>query len=190
MAQSYRTFVAVEIPKEVSDQAGRLIARLERTSANVKWVESENLHLTLKFLGDVEAIFIPDVCKAVGAAVADQAGFELELGGVGAFPNINRPRTIWLGVTKGHDELLALHDAIDAALADLGFRSETRRFTPHLTIGRVKQPSGASDELSQLIAQHDGFVAGKLPVDEVAIVSSKLERDGPVYTMLGHSALA
>ncbi len=190
MAQTYRTFVAVEIPTDVSEQAVRLVTRLNRTSAKVTWVESENLHVTLKFLGEVEATFIPDVCKAVRAVVANQSGFELELGGVGAFPNTSRPRTIWLGVTKGLDEMIALHDAVNEALANLGFRGENRRFVPHLTIGRVKQPSGTFAELSELITKHEDFVAGKLPVDEVAIVSSKLEREGPIYTILGHATLA
>ncbi len=190
MPHSYRTFIAVEIPTEVVTQVERLIGRLGQSSANVKWVEQGNLHLTLKFLGDVEVISIPEVCKAVSTAVANLPAFEVELAGVGAFPNVEKPRTVWLGVEKGRDELVELHDGIDGALADLGFRSEGRRFTPHLTLGRVRQRSDGSSDLIELIAQHDSFVAGKMTVDEIAVVSSKMGRDGPVYTMLGHVELA
>jgi len=116
--------------------------------------------------------------------------FDLELAGVGAFPNAQRPRTIWLGVANGRDEMIAMHEALEDSLADLGFRPEGRRFTPHLTLGRVKQSSQPCGDLAELLAKHDRFVTGKLPVDEVAIVSSKLGRDGPVYTMLGHTGLA
>ena len=118
MAQTYRTFIAVEISPGIADQAARLIGRLSRTGAKVKWVDPGNLHLTLNFLGDVEALLIPDICKAVSAAVADIDGFDLELAGVGAFPNVAKPRTIWLGAQKGEEEMVVLRDAIEAALPD------------------------------------------------------------------------
>lgn len=187
MAQTYRTFIAVEVSSGVAAQAARLIGRLERTSAKVRWVDPRTLHLTLKFLGEVEALLIPDLCKAVSAAVAAVEGFDMELAGVGAFPNTAKPRTIWLGARQGQEEMIALHDAIDAALADLGFRSEARRFKPHLTLGRVRQ---GHVELSALIAEHEDFSAGKLTVDEVVVMSSELTRDGPEYTPLGHAELA
>jgi len=190
MPRSYRTFVAVEIPTKVADQVGRLIGRLGQCGANVNWVESGNLHLTLKFLGDVRDTMIPEVCKTVDTVVSKLPAFDLELAGVGAFPNAEKPRTIWIGVAKGRDEMVTLHEALDGALAELGFRGDGRRFTPHLTLGRVRQRPRDLAELSELIAKHDSFVAGKLMVDEVAIVSSNLGREGPVYTNLGHADLA
>lgn len=190
MAEIVRTFVAVEIPFEVKDRAGRLITQLRASSAKVKWVAPQHLHWTLKFLGDVDMLEIPKVCSAVQKAVEPFAPFDVEARGAGAFPDLLRPRTVWIGMGEGTEAMVALHDAIDAALAPLGFRGENRRFRPHLTIGRVRQSDADGiDELSQLLQAAIDFESGLSTVYEVVVFSSELGPDGPTYEPLSHADL-
>ncbi len=142
MKSTLRTFVAVEISQQVRARAVELIAALGGAAAGVKWVEPENLHLTLKFLGEVHQREIVRVCQAVERGVAKVAPFELEVRGAGAFPTAARPHTVWLGAGDGTQEMVALHDRVEDALAELGHRKEHRRFQVHLTLGRVRGPVG------------------------------------------------
>lgn len=185
-----RTFIAIELPQAVTHRAGQLIDKLNVTSAKVKWVAPHNMHLTLQFLGDVDVRKIPDVCQAVQTAVEPLEPFELQCLGAGAFPNAHRPRTVWLGAGGGEERAVQLHDEIEAGLAKLGFRSERRRFTPHLTIGRVRHSASGIRELGELIEKNAQFDAGTFRVDEVLVISSRLERTGPVYEPLGRARLA
>ena len=184
-----RTFVAVEIGQDVRARAAALIKQLRSTDAKVKWVDTGSMHFTMKFLGEVDVREVPAICGAVTQAVAGMAPFEIEVRGAGAFPTAQRPRTIWLGVGAGTEQMVALHGAIEGSLVDLGFRTEGRRFRPHLTIGRVRSsPAGVSD-LGQLIEQNGHFLAGSTIVEDVVVFSSDLTPQGPVYEALGHAEL-
>ncbi len=189
MSQIIRTFVAVEIPLETKDKARRVISELAVTPAKVKWVEPLHLHWTLKFLGDVDILETPAICEAVARAAEPLACFEVETHGVGAFPDSRRPRTVWLGMRRGCEQMIELHDAIEFELAKLGYRSENRRFRPHLTIGRVRQSPAGVDELGGLIDQRNDFDGGVSLVDEVVVFSSILSRDGPTHEPLCHVEL-
>ncbi len=190
MKQRVRTFVAVETSEAVRAAAAKLIRKFARCDANVRWVEPENMHLTLKFLGDVDALEIPDVCRAVEQAVAEVPGFSFNVAGAGAFPKIERPRTLWLGVTSGAEELIELNKQIEKGLKTLGYPPDNRRFSPHLTLGRVKRTGPELDELSELITSLADHPVGTTAVDEVTVFSSELTREGPVYQALSHAALA
>ena len=181
-----RTFVAVELTPEIRGKAGDLIARLRRIVADVRWIVPENLHLTLKFLGDVEVLEIPRICSAVSAAVEDFSPFELEVLGAGAFPDLIRPRTIWLGVRAGNEALVELHNRLQAALAPMGFREEGRRFRPHVTLGRVRD-SVEESRFAQAFAQHAEYFAGGMVVGELTVFSSELSRQGSKYEAIGHA---
>jgi 2'-5' RNA ligase len=189
MQRSPRTFIAVEISSEVRMRAGRLIGRLEATGANVRWVKPEQLHLTLKFLGDVDLREIPEVCAAVARATATVPPFTLRIAGAGAFPNLGHPRTVWLGADEGVGEMSVLHERIDEALAELGFRAEHRQFRPHLTIGRVRNAESGMSALAEALSENRDFVAGVIDVDEVVTFSSELERSGPIHEPLATAAL-
>lgn len=189
MQRSIRTFLALEISEEIRARATELIELLRHTQADVKWVPPQNLHLTLKFLGNVHANEIPRVCQAVAKVTARMASFEIEVRGAGAFPHIDRPRTLWLGTTTGEQELVQLHDAVEQSLVPLGFREEHRRFHPHLTLGRVRHSPAVAELAGQLAEQAD-FLAGPLFADEVAVFASRLDRKGAEYEVVGHAPLA
>jgi 2'-5' RNA ligase len=152
----------------------------------VKWVEPESLHWTLKFLGDVDILETPAVCEAVRKAVEPLAPFDVEAWGVGAFPDIHNPRTIWIGMRDGSEQMIELHDAVELELSKLGYRSENRRYRPHLTIGRVRQSPDGIEELAELIEAHADFDAAVSMVEEVVVFSSQLNREGPTYEPLCH----
>ena len=181
--KSLRTFIAVEISAAVRTKAEELIELLRASRADVKWVEPHNLHLTLQFLGDVPENLIAEVCKAVERGAGEVEPFELEICGAGAFPNLGKPRTIWLGAKEGAERMADLHDNIALTLADLGFQDEDRRYQTHLTIGRVKTMQNVA-LLGPLLKQHVDFPAGKFHVDQATVFSSRLERGGPIYEKL------
>ncbi len=186
--KTLRTFIAVDASDEVRARALDLIERLRPAHSSVKWVTAENLHWTIKFLGDVEAEVTADICRQVSEAVSHLAPFQIKARGAGAFPKPDRPRTLWLGVGEGESEMTALAAAIDDSLQPLGLRGEARKFTPHLTLGRVRgAPQG--DSLADQIVRNADFDAAAQTVESVVIYSSLLERQGPVYQPLGRAKL-
>jgi 2'-5' RNA ligase len=189
MQRVVRAFIAVEISAEVRLRAGRLIARLEATGANVRWVKPEDLHLTLKFLGDVDLRDVPEVCSAVARAAATISPFTLRIAGAGAFPNATKPRTVWLGADEGVGEMGHLHERLGTSLAEIGFRPEQRRFRPHLTIGRVRSADRGMIALAETLNENRDFVGGVVDVDEVVTFSSELQRSGPIYEVLSTAPL-
>ena len=214
MQRAVRTFLAVEIGSEIRARASALMKELAKSEVEVKWVEPHNLHWSLKFLGDVDAREIPALCDAVGRATKGLSAFDIEAGGAGAFPNVERPRTLWLGLSRGESQMVALHGRIEGELAPLGYGREHRRFRPHLTLGRVRgrgpqhrfadssdqqypnmdvTPGYSGDlieELSQIIQRNSNFTAGAMTVDEVLVFSSVLSRGTSIYEPLATASLA
>jgi len=186
---SMRTFIAVEVPPSVRRAAADLIGRFEASAAHVRWVDPEQTHITLKFLGDVVTERVPEICRRVAEAVAPIPPFRLTVLGAGAFPNTRRPRTIWLGTAEGRDAMVVLHEAIDRQLDPMGFPRETRRFVPHLTLGRVRRGVRGADALGPVIEEQTDVQAGIATVREVVVFASFLGRDGPTYQVLGHAEL-
>lgn len=185
-----RTFVAVETSPVVRHAALRLIDQLRAAPAQVKWVEPENMHVTLKFLGDVDPREIHKVCGAVKGAAAGLEPFELEIRGAGAFPNANRPGTVWLGAGQGAEQMAALFRPIEKALEGLGFRREPRQFHAHLTLGRVRRGCPGVQELGELIRARADYQAGRMKVRQATVFSSRLGPEGPTYEVLGNAKLA
>jgi len=184
-----RTFVAVDLGKVIRDRLVSLQERLAQSGAPVKWVEIENLHVTLLFLGEVDERDVPAVCLAVAEACKAHAPFSIAVETVGCFPNPRRPRTLWAGIGAGTQQLCALHDALEPPLLDLGcYRREERKYTPHVTIGRARTER-SSNALSGALAKHAGWKAGEVPVRELLILSSELTPDGPIYTVLSRASL-
>ena len=184
-----RTFIAVEATSEIRSRAVDLIDHLKVAGATVKWVQPSHLHLTLKFLGDVADAKIPGVCQAVLDAAVGLKPFSIECRGAGAFPALERPRTVWLGLGVGQEPCASLQAAIEERLEKLGFCKEARRFRGHLTLGRVRGGGPTARQLGQLIGQNVDFEAGKMTVSQVVVFSSELSRSGPTYTTLSRAKL-
>ena len=186
-----RTFIAVEMSPRVISRAGDLIDKLRVSNAEVTWVRPQQMHLTLKFLGDVRDTETPDICRVVSQATSQFEPFEIVCRGAGAFPSLQEPRTLWIGIEDGAEELKALAAAIDDALKrELGYGKEQRGFHPHLTIGRVKrEPPGSRGELARLLEQHTQFDADLAVVDEVVTFASYLSRQGPTHEALCRASL-
>jgi 2'-5' RNA ligase len=183
-----RTFLAIDLGEEARARLISLQEELATIATDVNWVEPDNLHLTLLFLGEVQGREVLGICRTAQRAVAKLPVFNMKVEGAGAFPNARRPRTLWVGIGAGAEEVRAVHDAIEAPLLEEGgYRRETRGYVPHVTLGRVKgeQP----DELATALVKHQTWSAGEVTVYEVKVMTSELTRDGPVYTVLGRAKL-
>lgn len=184
-----RTFIAIDLGERVRARLSGLQEKLARTISDVKWVTADNLHLTLLFLGEVDALEVVSICREVKKAAEGVAPFTMEVVGVGAFPNLRRPKVLWTGVGAGAEELKLLHDLLEAPLLNLGcYRREERDYTPHLTLGRLT-PEERGPEWGSLLAKHAEWEGGEVMVDEVLIMSSELQRQGPMYTVMGRFPL-
>jgi len=138
-----RTFVAVEVGDEIRKNAVALQQRLAKANPDVRWATPDTMHVTLLFLGEVDEREVVDVCRVVRAVAGREPPFPLRVSGVGAFPNVRRPKTVWAGITDGTEPLQRLYGLIEEKLLDLGcYRKEERAYTPHLTLGRVKADGG------------------------------------------------
>jgi RNA 2',3'-cyclic 3'-phosphodiesterase len=188
-AMPIRTFIAVPVTPQIRQAAAKLSELLRGAAGDVKWVESENLHWTLQFLGDVDTLEIPAVCSAVSTAVAEVDSFDLEARGAGAFPAPDRPRTLWIGAGAGAQAMVALHGAIQRKLNRLGYRAEQRRFVPHITLGRAGRKSPPRPLVRELAGLAE-FDAGSMLVNEVTVFASKLTSEGPQYEVLARAPLA
>nr|MQY55587.1 RNA 2',3'-cyclic phosphodiesterase [Dehalococcoidia bacterium] len=138
--EKIRAFIAIELPDPVKDSLSSLEDRLRPAEhPYVKWVDPQGIHLTLKFLGNIAADQVPRIIEAITLASQGTSPLKLQIGGLGAFPNLQRPRVIWVAVTGEVDPLIALQRGIDQALVPLGFAIEKRPFSPHLTLGRLRE---------------------------------------------------
>jgi len=184
-----RTFIAVDAVDAVHAAAQTAIDRLRSAAENVKWVEPENLHWTLQFLGDLTDVEMAEVCLRTVRTAAKHEGFTIEAKGVGAFPSIHRPRTLWLGAGEGGDQMIALQASIEEALRSLGFRGENRKFVPHLTLGRVGRGPTGGKVLADRLAKLADFDGGVMGLDAVTVYASELGREGPTYHVLARAPL-
>ncbi len=177
-----RTFIAIELPQELTSQIDQLQTVLRKTSADVSWVKPQNVHITLKFLGEVREEKIEEVYQATEQSVKELRKFQVNLQGLGGFPNMKRPRVIWIGVEKGKEVLAQVYPKVEEEFFRIGFAKENRDFTPHLTIGRVKSPKNL-ERLAVEINQTK-FQTEEFEIKDVVVMKSTLLPTGAVYTPL------
>ena len=182
-----RAFIAVEIPSSIQKTIRESTISLRETLGNdlVRWVPPQNVHLTLKFLGDVSPSNLDMIKQMLTAEAAQHACFEMCVEGIGSFPNSRRPRVIWVGL-QAPAALDSLQRGIQSASARLGYATEERGFSPHLTIGRVKQDA-ASPEIQRIRTAMESIDIGELGVihvESVQLLKSELHPTGSVYTEL------
>ena len=175
-----RTFICIEIPGSIKERISRLQDTLRQIEAQVSWTKPENIHLTLKFLGNVEATRIERVARALKIAADGIAPFEVTVSGTGCFPSARSPRVLWIGLSNVPEPLRQLYSNIEAELARERFEREKRKFSPHLTIGRVRAPGHSAQAAEALIAA--GFEAETFTTTEVVLMRSDLKPTGSIYT--------
>lgn len=188
-----RVFIAIELPTHVCDAIQKQTARLRQTLGYdlIRWVPTQNMHLTLKFLGDTTTSHL-DFLKQLLAREADShPQFNLQLGGLGSFPTSRRPRLLWIGIHAPSD-LASLQNSIEAGASRLGYEQEERAFSPHLTIGRVRQ-NISPPELQKVRTALDTIQLGNIGiarVDSIHLFKSDLLPSGSIYTKLFSATLS
>lgn len=183
-----RTFIAIDLDPALKATLLELVGALKRKGADVRWVQPQGLHLTLKFLGEVGPAGLPAVAEAVRKAAAEKRSFPLVLQGTGTFPGGARPRVLWAGVREV-PELMDLQRAVEEGLEKVGYPREARPFHPHLTLGRVNGPSRITEAVRELDKCRDtGF--GEMTVQSVAMFESVLKPQGAEYRITEEFALS
>ena len=182
--QEWRVFCAVELPAEIRAQLQDHIEQLrgQAPDAAASWSRVENIHLTLKFFGNVAVDQVATVSAAASQAVKEFSTFEIEVGGTGVFPRRSRPQVLWIGVTDPSGRLLSLQEQFENECAAAGFPKEDRAYRPHLTIARIRKPDGAR----RLAESHLNMQFNSMPlkVNELVIFRSQLSSKGSNYTAL------
>lgn len=183
-----RLFVGINFPKRQRAKMHRAARALRDRDLPVRWVDPDNFHVTLKFLGEVRREQVDAVTSAIERAAAATAPFLTEVGGFGAFPTVRRPRVIWLGV-EATPELRCLKQDLEWAMGDAGFPPETRSFHPHVTLGRAGDSGGAGAfrELDDAFSALD-FVE-EIKVHSIDLMRSHLSREGPRYSVVSSTRL-
>ncbi len=190
--EQVRCFIAIELPDEIKAGLKQLQAQLKSgRQTSVKWVDPYSIHLTLKFLGSVAVDRIDPITAAIGEAVQGASPFQLEVKDLGVFPNLRRVQVVWVGVSGEVDKLAPLQQRLESNLAGLGFAPEGRRFTPHLTLARVRDQASPDERerLGQIIAGTKFEAAYSFPVDAIILVRSQLTREGAIYSRISSVAL-
>ncbi len=206
MPDSVRCFVAVELPEELKARIAEETAFLKKSKADVKWVQPENLHLTLKFLGQVPEVRIPELAGLLKEAVRDmkkqQKPYEVEVAGAGVFPGPGSPRVFWLGIRDPQMLLAGLARSVEEKLGKAGFgQQEKGAFVPHLTLGRLREdrpspgrgkggPAGGSGgreearKLAMELATLEDTLFGKIKLENISLMRSELGPGGARYSRL------
>jgi 2'-5' RNA ligase len=188
-SEMVRAFIAVPASDEVRHLVKDVVGSLRWAGADVKWVEPENVHFTVKFLGNISQEDAQKLGRALSESLRDTGGFDVTIVKAGTFPGGTKaPRVVWLGLGEGFETLKDVALKVEDACAGLGFGRETRPFKAHLTIGRVRRGSSGLSELAGAVAQVE-FKPLKLKVDRVNLTRSRLSPRGPTYTVIESIAL-
>lgn len=180
MSNVVRTFICIEIPDSIKERIDQLQQTLRKIEAQVSWTTPSKIHLTLKFLGGVETPRIERVEKAVRRAATGISPHEVEVGGAGCFPSPRNPRVLWVGLSIVPEPLKQLYTRLEDQLAIEGFSREKKKFSPHLTIGRIRTPRNSALVAEALIAT--GFRQESFEATEVIVMRSDLKPTGAIYT--------
>ena len=178
-----RTFISVTLPKKIVSVSDMLKTTVIAKKENVKWVNAGNIHLTLKFLGHTPLEATNEINKVLEKVVVNYSGIELAISGTGCFPNIEKPRVLWLGIDGETNELQKFVTDLDKNLEKLGYPIEGSEYTPHITLARVKYPPKDIPEIKKFI--NTSYEPIKFNVNRIRFISSELFPNGPIYSILG-----
>jgi 2'-5' RNA ligase len=183
-----RAFIAVELPGELKQGLAALETQLKKNSPPVvKWVDPESIHITLKFLGETSDAVIDELLLAMEESVAGVSPFKLEVGKLGAFPAVDRPQVIWVGVSGDMEKLAQLQKNLEQNTEQLRFKRESRPFSPHLTLGRVREGARVKEiqRIGKLLNETPFTAKHNIEAHEINLLKSQLTQAGAIHTIIG-----
>ena len=189
MSKTIRTFIAIEIPKTVISKIRELQDAIKAYGFKIRWVRAENIHLTLKFLGDIEESKIIEITKAVSKTAKEHSPIALKAKDIGVFPGIKRPRVLWVGLAGQIETLVRLQQTLDENLIVLGFPREERPFKGHLTMGRIKDKIDVK-KLGDALMAFRSFESETFTAGQIILYKSELKPSGAVYTELASASIS
>ncbi len=177
-----RSFIAIPLSEKTRAALGKCRDALKSSDGNIKWVEDENFHITMRFLGEITSSTAAAVTEGIQDIASGTKSFGISLQGIGAFPSFRRPKVLWTGVTAGREELKKVHGKVDSLIKTLGFEGN-ERFVPHVTIGRVRAPA----HLEVLVPECKKIQKiGEEMVQGISLMESILTPQGPKYSELAY----
>ncbi len=179
-----RTFIAIDIPEDLKKKIASVQEQMKQFNAPVRWVSKPSFHLTLKFLGYIDESTVSTVCKQLDAIAQSFKPFRISLRRLGTFPDLSSPRVIWMGVRDDGDLLSQINEKVESAMDTLDFEKETRPYSPHLTLGRVKGKDNLFRLATFIKLYGDNQIIGEFPADKMHLFKSTLKRSGAVYEKL------
>ena len=188
MSKTIRTFIAIKIPGNIISKIRKLQEGIKVYGLKIRWVRSENIHLTLKFLGDVEAVKVGEIAEAISKTVERYTPISLKAKGIGVFPGIKHPRVLWVGITGQLESLVRLQKTLDENLKALGFPGEKRPLNGHLTMGRIRAKIDVKKFGDALMA-FSSFESETFTAGQIILYKSELKPSGAVYTKLASASL-
>ncbi len=189
VVNAYRTFIAIELPQSIRALVAHYIDQLHSAFPGVRasWLREDNLHLTLKFLGDVPVTRLPALSDAADEAARSIQAFNMIVSGCGSFPPRGQPKVLWIGIDDAEDNLSRLHQGLEESCAVAGFERDARDFHPHLTIARLRKPAGSRGLAEAHRARP--FSSQRFTVSEIVVFKSELLREGSKHTALSRHQL-
>ena len=178
-----RLFIALELSKRQKKEVGGFQEKAKKHLHYVRWVKPDNIHLTLKFLGETEEGKVEPVKGAIADVCAGLKPFSTRYGDSGVFPSERKARVLWVGIKEGEDSVCDLAEKVEEKMADLGYKKEKRSFHPHLTIGRPRNAPPANS-IKNFLSEGKNFVSSDIVIDKVLLFESNLTRSGAIYRPL------
>lgn len=189
MASTIRTFIAVELTPEQRRALSQLVRQLARDWPQYRWVDPDQMHLTLNFLGNVRDENIATVCEHVRDVAGQHLSFDISLAELGAFPKKTRPRVLWAGVDQNGSALSKIHYQVADALDEVCREQDRKRFHPHVTLGRIRRHERWPDGIISMLENAPPLDLPPLEISQLTVFASHLETTGPVYTVMDRAEL-
>lgn len=186
MAETIRAFITVELNDQIKETIQKFQEHLKPLGCDISWIKPENAHLTLKFLGDVKIKMIPSVTETLANLCRDMHPFDTSLTQAGVFPDLRRPRVVWIGLDDTDGNLARMAESLETALGNIGFKKERRDFQAHITVGRVRTLKSIT-QLCETIKRFTVPADIKQPIGEIAFFKSTLTPQGSIYEHLSRS---
>jgi len=178
--ENVRAFIAVELSKAAKDEIERIINSLKDADTNTKWLSSQTMHLTLKFLGSVSPEKVKDITSSIKTISEDITTFNITFSDIGVFPSERRPKVVWVGIKDDNGEVQALSSKVEGAMEKEGFTREDRPFTPHITLGRIK--NGKNIDKLMSITKSINVSPIVSTISRIVLFRSELTSKGAIHT--------